>query len=387
MMQRVCACATLHRGKTIIANPGNSNDDLAALSIAEQLGVAVQHTEQGTIEMWYKDNPTPVPTLNCNESGLAARLFVPIAALSGNEMTITGYGSLMKRPMTEYMDILPQLGVDISSGDGCLPITVKGPLHPKDITIDGSLSSQFLTGMLITYAFAATEPVTITVTELNSKPYVDLTLQVLQFFGREVQHDNYQAFTITPVNNDDAPDVYVHIEADWSAAANFVVANAMGNNADICNMNNDSLQADKVINDVVTPTNDAFDFDATNSPDLFPILAIYAAHCLGESSITGVHRLQHKESDRAESIMTMLDDLGVSYSIEEDALVVRSSKQPFKQGTIHSFNDHRIVMAAAIAALQADGPVTIEGAEAVSKSFPGFFDALIAAGVDCQLLN
>lgn len=386
MMQRVCACALLHKGKTFIANPGYSNDDKAAINIIEDLGATVEYTEQNTIII-NSHTTTEINTkIDCGESGLSARLFTPIAALQNKQITITGTGSLLQRPMTEYVALLPQLGVLVQSNNNQLPLTVTGPLQPKDITLDGSMSSQFLSGLLISFAFAAKEEVTINVTNLNSKPYIDLTLHVLKNFGRQITNNNYQSFTITPTVFGEVPDVYINIEADWSAAANFIVAKAMGADIDINHLSNDSLQADTAINSVITDSKDAFHFDATNCPDLFPILAIYAAYCNGESSICGLNRLIHKESNRIISISEMLNHFGVSFRIEGDTLTI-SGGNGFKACTIDAHNDHRIVMAAAIAALHADGMVTINGAQAVNKSYPDFFDTLQSAGVDCQLVN
>lgn len=385
IMQRACACALLHKGKTIIANPGNSNDDVAAVDIIQQLGADIEYPDKNLV-VTHKDDNAIADIIDCHESGLAARLFIPIAALHEKEITITGSGSLLNRTMEAHLSALPELGVEITSDNGCLPIVVKGPLQTKDVTIDGSVSSQFLSGLLIALSFTATVPVTITVNELKSKPYIDLTLQMLEYFGKKVEHDNYRSFLITPTEDHDTVDIYINIETDWSSAANFKVAKSLGADITIDNLNNDSLQADKAILDVITDTNDSFDFDATDCPDLFPILSVYAARCNGESSITGLHRLMHKESDRAATIMEMLNNLGVESFVEEDTLVIHGNAK-FKSCTINAHNDHRIAMAAAIAALYADGKITIEDASAVNKSFPAFFETLINGGVDCQLVN
>ncbi len=384
MMQRVCACALLHKGKTKVTNPGNSNDDKAAISIIQKLGATVDCISDNAIEIISNGVAPQSASIDCMESGLSARLFIPVAALSTKGVTITGSGSLLQRPMTEYIRLLPELGVTvIAAGEG-LPLSVEGPLTPANITLNGSMSSQFLSGLLMAFAFTATEPVTINVTNLNSKPYIDLTIQVLQQFGKFVQHYNYQSFTISPAIPN-TQDVNIEIEADWSAAANFIVARAItGADVQLNNLNYQSTQADKAILNVVTDTKDAFDFDATNCPDLFPVLSIYAACCHGESSITGLHRLVHKESNRIETIMAMLDSLGVTYLIEDDTLTIQGG-QIFNGCTIQAYNDHRIVMAGAIAALTAKGPVTIQGTEAVSKSYPDFFNALSALGVNCKL--
>lgn len=385
-MQRLCALALLYPGETVIHNPGQSDDDKAALDIIQQLGATISDGPDDSIIVISNGLQPMTGTIHCGESGLSARLFIPIAAICDKEMTITGAGSLLKRPMTEYVNALPQLHASVIASNDCLPMIVKGPLQPANITVDGSLSSQFLSGLLIAYAFAAKQPVTIQVTNLKSKPYIDLTLQLLELFEMDVVNHNYNAFSITPpvIYNDRV--TKVTIESDWSAAANFVVAQTMGVDIDINGLNHKSVQADRAITSVVKAKRQPFDFDATDCPDLIPILSVYAGYCKGESMILGLHRLEHKESNRIASTTAMLTQLGVSYTIEGDALVIEGG-QPFKSCIVDGYNDHRIVMAAAIATMKADGPVTITDAEAVNKSYPAFFETLSSLGVDCQFVN
>lgn len=385
MMQRACAAALLHSGTTVITNPGYSDDDKAALSVIQQLGAEVYETVDNTIEIVSSGLRPRTDTIHCGESGLSARLFIPIAALSHSDVTVTGNGSLLHRPMKEYLQVLPKLGVSVLETNDGLPMVVRGPLRPGNIEINGSASSQFLTGLLTVYAFSATQPVHISVNHLVSKPYIDLTLQVLKSFGKEIINKDYRKFIIDLQQHRQVDEVGIHIEGDWSAGANYIVAQAMGAEVYIKGLNENSVQADAVITQVVNG-NRSFDFDATHSPDLFPVLAVYAGHCKGRSQIKGLHRLVHKESNRIESIKAMLGNLGVNFSIVHDTLVVDGGED-FKSCTIDAYNDHRIVMAAAIAALKAGGPVTIEGAEAVNKSYPAFFDDLLSLGVDCQFVN
>jgi 3-phosphoshikimate 1-carboxyvinyltransferase len=185
-MQRACAAALLHMGVTNIINPGRSNDDLAALGAIENLGATINADDNDRLTVEGGAINPVSGELNCGESGLGIRMFAPIAALSGQEIIINGTGSLLTRPMDFFDEIFPQLGITIKSNKGKLPIKLKGPLHPTDITIDGSLSSQFLTGLLMAYGKAATKQVTITVTNLKSKPYIDLTLQVMKHFGYKI---------------------------------------------------------------------------------------------------------------------------------------------------------------------------------------------------------
>lgn len=396
--QRICAAAMLHKSKTIISNAGNSDDEQAALKILEQLGATLTHSDDGVITVTNTGISPKEYTINCGESGLSSRLFIPIAALSSEEITITGEGSLLNRPVTEYVKILPELGVAVKADSTTLPIIVKGPLQPKDITIEGSLSSQFLSGLLITYAFTVTKPTTITVNNLNSKPYIDLTLNVLANFGKVVTHEDYKVFTVTPLEEADT-DVFVAIEGDWSSAATLLVAGALNGEITVEGIDTNSLQADKKILDILKDAGaeliiepykvtvkepdelQAFNYDATDSPDLFPVLAVLAGACKGESTIKGITRLLHKESNRLESITDLLDKFNIFHSVHDDELVIEG-KEVFDYAQINSYSDHRIVMAATIGAMRAKGRTTIHGMEAVNKSYPDFFAHLSSVGAD-----
>ncbi len=380
-MQRVCAAALLHHGKTIIHNPGVSDDDKAALRIIEQLGATV-NDKGNHIEILSNGIRPITDTINCGESGLSARLFIALASLHDKAITITGHGSLLKRPMLFFDDILPMLGVHISSNNHHLPLTVKGPLQPANITIDGSLSSQYLSGLLMAYGFTATESIVITADNLSSKPYTDITIDVLQQFGVDTWHEAYKIFKVAGIKKQKTT-VDITIETDWSAAANWLVADAICGGVTVSHLNHNSAQADKAILPLLQ-NKSAFAFDATDCPDLIPILAIFAGTREGTSTIKGVHRLIHKESNRIKSTTAMLQQLGVQHQIIDDSLSV-TGRDTFNSCTIDAFNDHRIVMAAAIAALYADGGVTINGAEAVSKSYPDFFSHLSSLGAKCIL--
>ncbi len=404
MMQRVCAAALLHRGKTIIENPGHSADDLTAVNIVEQCGAKTSKANDNCIEIYSNGIALQADEISVGESGLSARLFTPVLALSHKKVTINGKGSLLKRPMNELMHILPELGVDVMplQQDGYLPFAVKGPLQPADITISGSVSSQYLTGLLFAMASVVVSPVSVRVEKLRSRPYIDMTLQVLKHFGYDIINRNYEVFEILPSTRQQ-DNVTVTVESDWSSAAYWLVAAAIAGNVFLQGLNMRSIQADKAITDVLQLTGadmqiagegikvkrsrlNSFRFDATDCPDLFPILAILAACCRGESSIRGIHRLVHKESNRAESIAEMLEQLGVFYSIHDDSFVIEG-RRSFEPGTIDSFNDHRIVMAAAIGALKATDAVIINGSEAVNKSYPDFFSHLQMLGGICTITD
>jgi 3-phosphoshikimate 1-carboxyvinyltransferase len=392
-MQRACAAALLHKGTTHIHNAGISNDDKAALDIIQQLGATV-HFKNDYVEIISKGfgaNILEAKTINCGESGLSIRMFSPIAALSSSTIDINGEGSLQKRPMDFFDDIFPQLSIDIISTNGKLPLQIKGPLQPKDITIDGSLSSQFLTGLLFAFGEAATETVTISVVDLKSKPYIDLTLNVMANFGYNIVNDNYERFIINPKANKENEKINYTVEGDWSSASFLLVAGAIAGSVKLLGLDIHSAQADKAIMEVlklcgakidiskefieITKDNlHAFEFDATDCPDLFPPMAALAAYCKGTTKIKGIHRLAAKESDRAKTLQDIFGKMGIDIVLENDEMIIEGGK--IKSAEVSSHHDHRIAMAAAVAALGAEGNITISEAEAINKSYPQFFEDL-----------
>ena len=406
-MQRACALALLADGEVTLINPGKSNDDLAALDILQKLGTNILKKEAE--DLLIIDSKAPPSgggggfVLNCGESGLGIRMFTPIAALSSEEIIITGTGSLLNRPMHFFDEIFPQLGISIQSNNGHLPIKIKGPLQPADITIDGSLSSQFLTGLLIAFAKAAVKPVTISVKNLKSKPYIDLTLQMMKQFGYDVENNNYESFVVNPKLLNPKLLNYT-IEGDWSGAAFLLVASAIAGGITVKGLDVFSTQADKAvlqalidcgtnisieeeqitINSSLAANGKPFHFNATDCPDLFPPLVALAAYCNGTTVIEGVSRLTHKESNRALTLQQEFLKLGVTITLQDDLMMIEGGVK-LKSAIVHSHHDHRIAMACAVAALQADGETIIEEAEAVNKSYPGFYEDLKLLNADVSL--
>lgn len=398
-MQRACAAALIKRGKSIIHNPGYSNDDKASLEVVEDLGAVVNHNEDGSISIdstdtYDKENLE----INFGESGLGIRMFTPVAALNPAVVKINGEGSLLSRPMDFFDEVLPLLNVKVKSNAGKLPLEISGGLQPADITIDGSLSSQFLTGLLFAYSAAKAEGVSISVTNLSSKPYIDLTLKVLHDFGLSVPgNQNYESFHFhSPILASHHSELTSYtVEGDWSGGAFLLVAGALAGNITVQGLDAFSTQADKkilealmdagcsmsVTENKITINNQsalkAFQFNAKDCPDLFPPLVTLAAFCKGKSVIEGVHRLAHKESDRAKTLMEEFAKLGVNIELQGDYMIVEGV-DTVHSATVHSHNDHRIAMACAVAALRAEGDVIIENADAVKKSYPDFYKDLDA---------
>ena len=401
-MQRACAAALLHQGTTRILDPGRSNDDLAALDVIAKLGATVE--DKGDVIEIKSNGVHPVSDqLHCGESGLGIRMFTPIAALSDQPLLISGSGSLVNRPMNFFDEIFPQLNIAIESQQGKLPLSIKGPLVPKTITVDGSLSSQFLTGLLMAFSSANAKGVTIHVKDLKSKPYIDLTISVLSSFGMKtpwvVQYEQF----VFDENEHQAPvgDLNYAVEGDWSGAAFLFVAGAIAGGITIQGMRADSVQADRKILEAITDAgaqlewNDgvytvspttlkAFEFDATECPDLFPPLVALAAYCEGVTTIKGALRLTHKESNRALTLQDVFGKMGINITLEGDIMKVHGGTG-VKGADVHSHHDHRIAMAAAVAALRADGAITIEDAEAIDKSYPEFYVDLRRLGTEVSL--
>jgi 3-phosphoshikimate 1-carboxyvinyltransferase len=399
-MQRACALALLNKGTTIIQNPGRSDDDIAALNIIQALGATVIQ-QGGSLLVKSSGVINGAGEINCGESGLSLRMFAAIAALSDNEIILGGTGSLLKRPVHFFDQVFPLLNVTTCTNNGYLPVTIKGPLIPSNIGIDGSQSSQYLTGLLFAFAKAAKTRITLAVSELKSKPYIDLSLQMLKHFGYSVTHEDYAKFFVDPVAESNK-NINYFTEGDWSGAAFLLVAGAIAGNIRVKGLDIYSAQADRAIVDVLAEAGaditvegscilvsngralKAFEFDATDCPDLFPPLVVLAAYCRGVSVIKGISRLAGKESNRAESLKTVFRAMGVKIVLDQDNMIIHGGEL-IQPATVSSHHDHRIAMACAVAALGASGDINISGAEAIDKSYPAFFDHLQMLGASVSL--
>ncbi len=386
MTQRAIAAALLAEGESLIVNPSYCDDSLAAMSIAVSLGSRVEPgPDSMRITGSWKLKETK---LNCGESGLAIRLFSPIASLFDAEITVSGAGSLKRRPMHMIEEALRQFRVECNTTNGFLPLTIKGPLRGGECEIDGSISSQLLTGLLMSLPVAEMNSA-VRVKNLKSKPYIDMTLEVLKAFGIEVVNENYELFRI-PGRQKYIPRTY-EVESDWSGGAFLLVAGAINGDLKVTGLRPGSSQSDAAILQVLRDaganleiTGDiveisksglkAFEFDATEAPDLFPPLVALAAHCDGISTIRGASRLIHKESDRASALIEEFGKMGIRVSAENDSLIVTGGK--VSGARVNSHEDHRIAMAVAVAALGAEGTVYIKDSHCVGKSYPLFFDDL-----------
>jgi 3-phosphoshikimate 1-carboxyvinyltransferase len=386
MAQRAIAAALLAEGESTIINPSYCDDSLAAMSIAVALGAKVkpgigEMKITGSVQL--KENK-----IHCGESGLAVRMFSPIAALYPVEIIVNGTGSLKKRPMFMIQDALRQFGVKCDSEKGFLPLIIKGPLKGGFCEIDGSISSQILTGLLMALPVAG-EDTEIRVFNLKSRPYIDMTLQVLDRFGIKVSQNGYDQFKIK--GNQKYKPTLFEVESDWSGGAFLLVAGAINGDITVEGLRPDSRQSDKAIlsaldkagakmsineNSITVKKSDlkAFEFDATEAPDLFPPLAALAAYCKGVSGIKGVPRLVHKESNRGTAICEEFGKMNVKVELSGDYMLITGGKPTGAH--VSSHDDHRVAMAEAVAGLGASDKVFIKDSHCVAKSYPGFFDDL-----------
>jgi len=391
VFQRAVAASTLALGTSIIYVDHLCDDDLAALNVAQILGAHVSRLDD-RVEITGPARPVG-GEINCGESGLSFRMFSAVASLFDKEFKMIAEGSLNARPMDMVIEPLKSLGVDCRAEDSLPPLTIRGPMRAGKVVVDGSKSSQFVTGLMIALPRCVKHS-EILAPGLASKPYVELTIRILEYFGVYVNADENLAHFDVPGSQNYRPTIMV-IEGDWSAAAFLLVAGGIAGDVTITGLDLNSLQPDRRALDALRDTlahvrtgpgeiairserPDSFHVDATDSPDLFPPLVALALNCRGVSTIAGVSRLRHKESDRAAALMEEFGKLGGDIKIHGNVMKITGSK--LEGGRVKSHGDHRIAMSLAVAALTAAGPVEIEGDECVNKSYPTFFDDLESMG-------
>lgn len=398
--QRFAAGALLSKGETRISNFPESADCKASIQIIQALGAVVTKQKNDTIIRGgfpFNDQvgiKVPKAEFSCGESGLSSRMFTPIAALHSAPITVKGEGSLLVRPFIEFDAVLPKLGAQCVTNNGLLPLKVSGPLKGGSAAIDGSISSQFLTGLLMALPVASSDS-EIRVSHLKSIPYVQMTLEVARLFGINIEHIGYEHFSIK--GNQTYTANQLTVPGDWSGAAFLLVAAAIASEqgVEVTGLNRDITQADNQIIEVLRLAGvehtvysnsvfvrkseiQNFEFDASDCPDLVPPVVALAAYGNGKTIIKGAKRLIHKESNRAKALQEEFAKANIRIVIRQDELIVYPS--PVRPAIINSHNDHRIAMAAALLALEGD-KIVIQGAECINKSYPAFFDDLVKLGV------
>ena len=356
---RLLICAAFADGPTTLICP-ETNDDIQATAIClNALGADIRRSDSGYEIIPVKSIPNEA-LLDCGESGSTLRFLLPIVGALGVDATFRMGGRLPSRPLSPLWEELERMGCRLSR-PAENTIRCQGKLIAGDYFIDGGISSQFISGLLFAAALIDGKS-QITVTgNLESKPYVDLTKQALQIF----QAPNFH----TPG--------CVTVEGDWSNSAFFLAAQQLGSAVTVTNLQTDSLQGDRMVATLLPQLNKHCEIDVRDIPDLVPILSVVAAAQNG-AVFTGIHRLRLKESDRVESVIQMIKNLGGKAEADENTLTVYGTG--LKGGTVDSMNDHRIAMSAAIASTVCTEPVTILGAQCVSKSYPHFWEEFSRLG-------
>jgi 3-phosphoshikimate 1-carboxyvinyltransferase len=402
-MQRATACALLAGGESVLRSPSRSADCLAALSVAAALGAVVEDRGEafairGAPEGALRD--ARARSLSCGESGLCIRMFSPVAALYSGETELRAEGSLRGRRVDMVIAPLEALGAACSTEGGYPPVRLRGPLRGGRAAVDGSGSSQLLTGLLVALPLASGDSI-LEVRALASRGYVDLTLNTMRAFGVAAERDSdFRTFRVRGGGRYSPTDFAV--EGDWSGAAFLLVAGALASagGLEVEGLDTASAQPDRAVLEALVAAGasleigeksltvkrgglSAFSFDATDCPDLFPPLAALAAACEGVTELRGVGRLRGKESDRAAAITEEFASLGAPVEVSGDVMRIRGAGLArggrLPGGAVDSRGDHRIAMAAAVASLACEAGVDIVGAECVAKSWPEFFEDLDSA--------
>lgn len=378
---RALICAALAKGKSEITDLLDCADTHATIEILKALGAKI--TQNGNITTVYGiEAPNKNITADCGESGSTLRFLIPVAAALGCTARFEGKGKLPERPITPYFTELAKNGIVFETKK--MPYKISGQLTSGEYELAGNISSQFITGLLFALPLLKGDSEISITSTLQSKPYVNITIDQLKNFGIEVEETQKGYFvkggqTYKPCNTE--------IEADMSQAAFFIAANALGSDIAIEGLNPKSLQGDRAILDIVKESKGkAFNVDASQIPDLVPILTVLAAFSEGTSHITNCGRLRIKECDRLAAITAEMNKLGAKITENPDNLVIEGVDN-IHGGECETYNDHRIPMALAIASTRATEPVILKNAECVSKSYPDFFEDFRSIGGNINVID
>ena len=359
---RILTACALADGQTEVLIGVISDDIRSAIQALASLGAELKYQEGKIITTPIKLVKDPI--VNCGESGTIARFLLPIAATLYDKGIITGEGSLMRRPFKILCDTLEKKGCQFR--EKTLPISFQGKIQSGNYRIIGNESSQYISGLLFSLPLLCGDSRITLTTPLESSGYIDMTLHILKLFGIEISCKTSYNHTVLKIKGRQkykSPGT-IEVEGDWSNAAFWLAAGV-----EVTGLKLDSLQKDKLF----TAVKYEKEIDASEIPDLIPILSIMAAVKNGETRIYNIERLRLKESDRIKSIVDMLLSLGGTASLINNEIVIYGDGK-LKGGTTNGSNDHRIVMSATIAACFCEQPVIIRGAQSVSKTYPDFFN-------------
>lgn len=391
-VHRAIICAALSKGKCVVSPVAFSEDILATIDCIKALGAEVKIDGNKVTINSERIFKTENAKLECRESGSTLRFFIPVAAAGGVSAVFTGKGRLPQRPLGVYTDLLPKHGVECVTGGG-LPFSIAGKLTAGRYDVPGDISSQFITGLLFALPLLDGDSVIHLTSPLQSKGYIDMTIAVQKHFGVIIEStgDDY----IVKGNQAYSAREYT-TEGDWSQAAFFLVGGAISGDVTVTGVKKNSYQGDKEIAEILKRFGadiqqsdnavscrfaelSAIDIDASQIPDLVPVLTVCAAFAKGKTRIYNAQRVRLKESDRLAAISDCLNRCGAKVEETDDGLIIEGAES-LNGGFAEGYNDHRIVMSMAIAALRSKNSITVSDKESIAKSYSEFFDDYDSVG-------
>lgn len=408
MGHREIICAGLAGGTSVIDNISMSKDIEATCRCLQALGVRIENVAsrfagRTALRITGSGKLTPVSSgADCGESGSTLRFIIPLAALTGTAFTLTGHGRLVSRPLQAYYDIFDRQQFNYATENGQLPLTVNGRLQPGHYQLPGDVSSQYVSGLLFALPLLEEDSVLEITSPLESASYVNLTLSCLAKYGIKIENDGHRLYNI-PGRQQYQPQ-NSNVEGDWSQAAFWLVAGALGKQVSSMGLAADSLQGDRAVleimsrmgakltkeTDGVTAAQSAAAgclIDAADCPDIIPVLTVLAAVSAGTTRIINAARLRIKECDRLAAITSELNKLGAKITELPDGLIIEGCEQGLRGGVqVDAWNDHRIAMSLAVAAAACAEPFILTGAASVAKSYPDFWQDYAQAGGKVEVL-
>ena len=399
MAHRAVICGALSSGNCIIENIDYSEDIIATIEAMRTLGAVItKYDDYIEVEGIFKEGSKRelLRTIDCNESGSTLRFLVPISLLFDGMTRFIGKGNLGKRPLTTYYNIFDKQKINYINENGNLNLLVDGVLKSGEFEVEGNVSSQFITGLIFALPLLDGDSKIIITTEMESKGYIDLTLSAMKDFGVEIVNNDYKEFIIRG-NQSYKPRNY-RVEGDYSQAAFFLAANALGSEVVLKDLDLNSLQGDKEVIEIlermnveITSSKDGITgrvksdlvatvIDGSQCPDIIPVLAVVSALSKGTTKIINSSRLRIKECDRLKAITKELSKLGAKIEETEDGLIIEGRERFLGGVELWSWNDHRIAMSLAIAGTRCEKPIILNNFECVAKSYPKFFEDYMKLG-------
>lgn len=391
--------AAMADGTSVISHPLISSDTKATLNACKLMGAETKFLHDGRISISGGKLHAPKITVDADNSGTTMRIFTGLCSMFDEPVTITGDESLLKRPMGPLLKTLEQSGIECVSTGGFPPITVKGPNKGGVMKINGSVSSQFITSLLMVSPMLEKPSEIIVEGSMVSGPYLDVTISMMRLFGASASRKN-NVFDVECTGY--KPYDYI-VPSDFSSAAFPLVAGALGGKVTVTGMDLNDPQGDKVIVDILRKAGcyviidgseitaekgklRGCEIDLGKAPDLFPIVAVMLSVAEGDSRLYGAPQLKFKESNRIETVVNLINSIGGSAEPTDDGCIIHGKPEGLVGGKIVHKGDHRLMMSAAVASLVCEGPVIMDDVECCAVSYPDFIDQMRELGMRSEAI-